>query len=173
MCDVKQGCAGQCGAGSLCEATEQEMELILLRKLYERVRGFLRFNGVDASRCDRYLSEADAVVEEIKVLDSGLLEGADAQKLLMGTGFISTTYRVCHAYESGYGHGLQGDGLDNAASDTFSDPRENEAYRIGYRQGLRVRVSHGADVAQREMSRLSARSLPAAAAETPNVANNP
>lgn len=172
MCDARKECAGSCGAGALCEATEQEAELVLLRKLYERVRGFFRFNGVDATRRDRYLGEMDTLVEQVKLLDSGLIEGEDVKKLLAGSGFVSMTYRICHAYESGYGHGLRGDGLDNAEDDLFSDPRENEACRIGYRQGQRVRVSHGVDVAQREESRLSAQGLPAPAAAAPNVADH-
>jgi len=48
---------------------------------------------------------------------------------------ISKVYIICNAYESGVGHGLQGDNLPNPY-DPLSD--EYEAYDIGYKEGLEM-----------------------------------
>lgn len=45
---------------------------------------------------------------------------------------ISKVYMICNAYESGFGHGVNNDGLDG---DYYADPDHNEAYHIGYRAG--------------------------------------
>ena len=41
---------------------------------------------------------------------------------------------ICEAYESGYGHGLQGDGLDGSRT-PFADPAQTAAYQYGYECG--------------------------------------
>lgn len=46
----------------------------------------------------------------------------------------SRVYMICNAYESGIGHGLKGDGLDEART-RHADPELGEAYQIGYDQG--------------------------------------
>lgn len=50
--------------------------------------------------------------------------------------FHMRIYGMCDAYESGIGHGLKGDGLDNADGSLYGDNLAcNLAYRIGYKQG--------------------------------------
>lgn len=49
---------------------------------------------------------------------------------------VSKVYMICDAYESGVGHGLQGDGHDNSKGNLFGDNKDlNEAYCIGYKLG--------------------------------------
>lgn len=43
-------------------------------------------------------------------------------------------YDICNRYESGYGHGLNRDGLDLSKT-PHSNPDEGMAYQIGYEQG--------------------------------------
>jgi len=43
---------------------------------------------------------------------------------------ISKVYMICNAYESGVGHGVQDDGLENPH---VPDSDEYEAYDIGYK----------------------------------------
>jgi hypothetical protein len=43
--------------------------------------------------------------------------------------------KICLAYESGFGHGLQADGLTIAKA-SYNDAAEGEAYQIGYDAGL-------------------------------------
>ena len=45
-------------------------------------------------------------------------------------------YMICNAYESGFGHGLNNDGLNG---DYYSDSELNEAYKIGYEAGQDAR----------------------------------
>lgn len=172
MCQHPGSCKGSCTEGALCEATEQEVELVLLRRLYEQVRGVLRHDGVNPSRAKAYYDSLDVTVEEVKKLDGGQYDGDDVKKLLMGNGFVSMIYRTCHAYESGMGHGLQADGFDNRDGDLFSDPRENEAFKLGYRQGLRLRKAQGQDVATREVQRLDAQGLTVPASGEIDVAGS-
>ena len=42
---------------------------------------------------------------------------------------------ICNSYESGYGHGLQNDGLDLSKT-PHADIELGEAYQIGYEAGL-------------------------------------
>ena len=49
----------------------------------------------------------------------------------------SRIYVICDSYESGYGHGLQGDGLDLSKT-PHGDPELGEAYQIGYEAGLEM-----------------------------------
>jgi len=46
---------------------------------------------------------------------------------------ISRVFQICNAYESGFGHGLQDDGLNE---DYYTDDELNEAYKIGYNAGV-------------------------------------
>jgi len=46
---------------------------------------------------------------------------------------ISKIYMICNAYESGFGHGVNNDGL---TGDYYADPEHNEAYKIGYDAGV-------------------------------------
>lgn len=45
---------------------------------------------------------------------------------------ISRIFIICNAYESGYGHGTQLDGLPNPYTE---GSEEHEAYSIGYESG--------------------------------------
>lgn len=47
----------------------------------------------------------------------------------------SKVYMICNSYESGFGHGLNGDGLDLSKT-PHGDPECGEAYQIGYEAGL-------------------------------------
>ena len=49
----------------------------------------------------------------------------------------SRIYVICDSYESGYGHGLQGDGLDLSKT-PHGDPECGEAYQIGYEAGFEM-----------------------------------
>ncbi len=51
---------------------------------------------------------------------------------------VSKVYELCNRYESGYGHGLQNDGLDLSKT-PHGDPEMGEAYQIGYNEGLKAR----------------------------------
>ena len=68
----------------------------------------------------------------------------------------SRIFMICHAYESGFGHGLAGDGLDLAgdgldlagdgldlSQTPHSEPELGEAYQLGYDEGRR-RLNQGA-----------------------------
>lgn len=46
---------------------------------------------------------------------------------------VSRVFEICNAYESGYGHGVNHDGLN---SGPFVDDELNEAYEIGYNAGF-------------------------------------
>jgi hypothetical protein len=46
---------------------------------------------------------------------------------------ISRVFEICNAYGSGYGHGYEHDGHDG---DYYKDPELNEAYHLGYREGI-------------------------------------
>jgi len=41
-------------------------------------------------------------------------------------------FEICNAYESGFGHGVEGDGLKGGY---YSDQELNEAYKLGYIEG--------------------------------------
>jgi hypothetical protein len=43
----------------------------------------------------------------------------------------SRVFRICDAYESGFGHGLAGDGAENP----YPAPDEFDAYNLGYAAG--------------------------------------
>jgi len=45
---------------------------------------------------------------------------------------VSKVFQICNAYESGYGHGFNNDGLNEKY---YSDDELNEAYSIGYNAG--------------------------------------
>ncbi|EKE01499.1 MAG: hypothetical protein ACD_21C00116G0001 [uncultured bacterium] len=47
----------------------------------------------------------------------------------------SRIYIICNSYESGFGHGMNEDGLDLSKT-PHSDPECGEAYQIGYEAGL-------------------------------------
>ena len=47
---------------------------------------------------------------------------------------VSRVFRICNSYESGYGHGVSGDGLDSTKT-IISDLEAAEAYQIGYEAG--------------------------------------
>jgi hypothetical protein len=47
---------------------------------------------------------------------------------------ISRVAMICDAYESGYGHGYQHDGLDLSKT-PHADPELGEAYQLGYEAG--------------------------------------
>jgi hypothetical protein len=49
----------------------------------------------------------------------------------------SRIYVICDSYESGYGHGLQNDGLDLRKT-PHGDPECGEAYQIGYEAGFEM-----------------------------------
>ena len=46
---------------------------------------------------------------------------------------VSRVFEICNAYESGVGHGVKDDGHKELGSD---DAELNEAYALGYKQGL-------------------------------------
>lgn len=46
---------------------------------------------------------------------------------------------ICDRYESGYGHGLNGDGLDSSKT-PHNSPELAEAYQYGYEQGAAKRA---------------------------------
>ena len=48
---------------------------------------------------------------------------------------VSRVFRICNSYESGYGHGVSGDGLDSTKT-IISDLEAAEAYQIGYEAGV-------------------------------------
>lgn len=48
---------------------------------------------------------------------------------------MNHVFAICERYESGYGHGLKNDGLDETKTQ-HSNPDHHEAYRIGYANGL-------------------------------------
>lgn len=49
----------------------------------------------------------------------------------------SKVYMICNSYESGYGHGLQNDGLDLSQT-PHADQEQGEAYQIGYEAGFEM-----------------------------------
>lgn len=49
---------------------------------------------------------------------------------------LGRVYQICDRYESGYGHGLNNDGLDGSKT-AHPDPEHQEAYKIGYAAGLK------------------------------------
>jgi hypothetical protein len=140
------------------EADAAEVESILLREVYEAARTLLRFNGVDAARVSRAIGHMDMAVEQVKIFDGGLMDESDMHQLLYGRAVISKTYQICSAYESGYGHGLERDGLDNQQNDTFACVRCNEAYKIGYAKGVKLRQAQKSspETVERERDRHSA-----------------
>jgi len=56
---------------------------------------------------------------------------------------ISKVYTICNAYESGYGHGYNNDGKND---DYYTDPELNEAYHIGYEEGVCKRTLDDANI---------------------------
>ena len=50
---------------------------------------------------------------------------------------VSRIFVICERYESGYGHGLDNDGLDGSKT-PHADPEHQEAYQIGYEAGLKA-----------------------------------
>lgn len=65
-------------------------------------------------------------------------------RLSEGEELYWTCYAICDAYESGIGHGLQRDGLDNADGSLYGGSRSqqcNLAYQIGYEEGVRRKVA--------------------------------
>ena len=57
---------------------------------------------------------------------------------------ISRVQQICDSYESGFGHGMAGDGLDLAHTQ-HSDAEMGEAYQIGYEAGRESRVVFSPD----------------------------
>lgn len=51
----------------------------------------------------------------------------------MGASMVSEVFKICNAYESGYGDGQQGEEGKNAYPE---GSKEHEAYQIGYDAGL-------------------------------------
>lgn len=52
---------------------------------------------------------------------------------------VSRAAMICDSYESGFGHGMAGDGLDLSKT-PHSDPELGEAYQIGYEAGQAARM---------------------------------
>ena len=52
---------------------------------------------------------------------------------------VSTVYMICNAYESGYGHGL--DGKDDYCNPYREGTDEHEAYAIGRTEGAKRRLA--------------------------------
>lgn len=59
-----------------CGVVELRAENALLRGVFEAGRRVLRFNGVDTKRLTKAFDELDAACERVKLLDSGLGDGA-------------------------------------------------------------------------------------------------
>lgn len=51
----------------------------------------------------------------------------------------SRIFMICNSYESGFGHGIQGDGLDLSKT-PHADSELGEAYQIGYEAGQEART---------------------------------
>lgn len=164
----------------ISEETAQDVELVLLRQLYEHVRTALRFDGIDHQRVKRAWGEMDMAVERVKLFDSGLMDAEDTHELLHGSGHISQIFKTCDAYESGYGHGLRRDGHNNADSELYADVRLNTAYQIGYRKGERLALAQRAEpgvlkreqLLQQEARELTQLDLEAGAANPPHGAGD-
>lgn len=120
------------------EATDQEVENLLLRRIFELVRTVRRFNGLDKARVATAWDSLEIAVEQVLTFDAGTMDDELKLSKLFGSSTLSQVFKICDAYESGYGHGLQLDGLDNAHNDMFADPRHNEAYKLGYKKGARL-----------------------------------
>lgn len=60
---------------------EAEQELEALRHVYECVRGYLRFDGVDPARATAYAQQLQNAVEVVKEIDGGNFEPAPKDKL--------------------------------------------------------------------------------------------
>lgn len=54
---------------------------------------------------------------------------------------VSRVFMICNSYESGYGHGLENDGLDLSET-PHADPELGEAYQIGYAAGQEARMTN-------------------------------
>ena len=50
---------------------------------------------------------------------------------------VSEVYKICHAYESGFGHGVKNDGHSSGSYGGEGSDKLNEAYAIGYQEGFR------------------------------------
>ena len=59
----------------------------------------------------------------------------------------SKIYMICNSYESGYGHGLQDDGLDLSKT-PHADHDQGEAYQIGYEAGFEMHKARQAGYAK-------------------------
>ena len=64
---------------------------------------------------------------------------------------VSKVYMICNAYESGYGHGL--DGKDDYCNPYKEGTEEYEAYAIGRDQGAERRASNMRRYAQMDIGR--------------------
>lgn len=51
---------------------------------------------------------------------------------------MAKVFEICNAYESGFGHGYDN---DDRYGDFYADPDLNEAYKIGYQEGMSRCVS--------------------------------
>lgn len=78
-------------------------------------------------------SNLDAARMSVLKLRAGLVKADDPLEKKMP----SRIYIICNSYESGYGHGLNNDGLDLSKT-PHGDPEYGEAYQIGYEAGFEM-----------------------------------
>lgn len=74
---------------------------------------------------------ARPVVERHTLGGESLVRRVDALLNGVQAPEVSDIFRICDAYESGFGHGFKDDRLPNP----YGPPEEREAYDIGYRTG--------------------------------------
>lgn len=92
------------------------------------------YKGWYCAHCERGVDGSEVTLHEQHEVCGRVITNDVPPKPVMQEPVISEVFRICDAYESGFGHGAKNDGLNDGS--IFADKRQGEAYELGYAEGV-------------------------------------